>query len=251
MKVNMRFFLLSLLFILPNTMQAQVIAFQRHLIDQPTAGTLPRGSYALELRMYEEGGLLGGVFVGVTPHLMFGINYGGTNMLGTGDIDWNPEPGIEARARIIDESFAMPAVLIGYNSQGYGAYSDSLGRYRNKSLGLFGVASKNFRIFHNLGIHGGFNYSFETDDGDKTPNFFLGAELSFAKELRFMIEYDFATNDNQNEESHGSGNGYFNGGVQWLLSPNFFLQVNLKDILKNNSDQNLNRELKIGYFERF
>jgi len=66
-----------------------------------------------------------------------------------------------------------------------------------------------------------------------------------------MVEYDFGTNDNQNQDTHGSGNGYLNGGVQWLISPNFYIQLNLKDLAKNNANGNVNRELEIGYFERF
>jgi hypothetical protein len=251
MRVHKQLLIVLAVLLLPGSLLSQVIAFQRYMVDRPTAGTLPRGSYSLEMQMYEQGGLLGGVYVGVTPHLMFGVSYGGTNMLGSGDVQWNPQPGIEARARIIDESFVMPAVLVGYNSQGSGAYADSLGRYRNKSLGVFVVASKNFALFHNLGLHGGFNYSFETDDGDKTPNFYVGADLSFAKELRFVLEYDLAVNDNENEATHGTGHGYLNGAVQWLLSANFYLQLNLKDLNRNNSENNLNRELKIGYFEKF
>jgi hypothetical protein len=236
--------------LLPVMAQAQVIAFQRYLVDMPTAGMLARGSYALELEMYEQGGLMGGVYVGVSSHLMFGVSYGGTNIIGGGDVQWNPEPGIEGRARLIDENVALPGVMIGFTSQGSGAYSDSLARYRNKSLGLFVVVSKNFAAFHNIGLHGGFNYSFETEDRDKEPNFFLAVDLSFAKELRFIGEYNFAINDNENKDIFGSGSGYMNGGIQWLLSPNFFLQLNLKDLF-GNAEQGVNREVKIGYFERF
>jgi len=236
--------------LLPVMAQAQVIAFQRYLVDMPTAGMLARGSYALELQMYEEGGLLGGVYVGVTNHLMFGVSYGGTNIIGAGDVQWNPEPGIEARARLIDENIAMPGVMVGFSSQGSGAYSDSLQRYRDKSLGLFVVVSKNFAALHNVGLHGGFNYSFETEDQDKEPNFFLAADLSVTKELRFIAEYNFAINDNENKDIFGSGSGYMNGGMQWLLSRNFYLQFNLKDLF-GNSESRIDREVKIGYFEKF
>jgi hypothetical protein len=128
-------------------------------------------------------------------------------------VDWNPQPGIEARLRIVDETFVMPAITLGFASQGYGAYSDSLKRYTYKSRGAFAVASKNYQFFYNLGFHGGLNYSFENDDGNSGLNGFLGLDLSFTRELRIMAEYDFARNDNNPEWEFGSGKGYLNGGV--------------------------------------
>ena len=220
------------------------------LMDLPTAGTLERGSFAINLRMFSNGGLLGGVTVGLTPRFMFGISYGGENLIGEGSVNWNPDPGIQARLRLIDENFAMPAVTIGFNSQGYGAYNSTFNRYKTKSRGLFAVASKNYAFIYNLGLHGGINYSFETDDGDKDLNLFLGADLSFNREFRVMAEYDFARNDRRRDMQFGSGRGYLNAGFQWLFSNQLFLQFNLKNIFKNGPES-VTREIKIGYFEYF
>lgn len=222
----------------------------RLLVDLPTAGTLERGSFAIQLRMFSNGGLLGGVTVGITPRFMFGISYGGENIIGEGDVNWNPDPGIQARLRIIDENFALPAVTVGFNSQGYGAYDSALNRYKTKSRGLFAVASKNYAFFYNLGLHGGINYSFENDDDDKDLNIFLGADLSLNREFRFMIEYDLARNDNRNDAQFGSGQGYLNAGAQWLFSNRLFLQFNVKNLFKNGPES-VTREVKIGYFEYF
>lgn len=243
-------FVLAYLFLLATTGFSQRNVENRMLMDLPTAGTLERGSFAINLRMFSNGGLLGGVTVGLTPRFMFGISYGGENLIGQGDVNWNPNPGIQARLRLIDENFAMPAVTIGFNSQGYGPYNSTFNRYKTKSRGLFAVASKNYAFIYNLGLHGGINYSFETDDGDKDLNLFLGADLSFNREFRVMAEYDFARNDTRRDKQFGSGQGYLNAGFQWLFSNQLFLQLNLKNIFKNGPES-VTREIKIGYFEYF
>jgi len=243
-------FVFAYLFLLATSGFSQRNVENRMLMDLPTAGTLERGSFAINLRMFSNGGLLGGVTVGLTPRFMFGISYGGENLIGEGSVNWNPDPGIQARLRLIDENFAMPAVTIGFNSQSYGAYNSTFNRYKTKSRGLFAVASKNYAFIYNLGLHGGINYSFETDDGDKDLNLFLGADLSFNREFRVMAEYDFARNDRRRDMQFGSGRGYLNAGFQWLFSNQLFLQFNLKNIFKNGPES-VTREIKIGYFEYF
>lgn len=242
--------LTSLLLFLTTALAAQQGAELRRLIDLPTAGTLDRGSYAVDLRMFGNGGLLGRVAVGITPRFMFGISYGGENIIGEGDIDWNPRPGIVAKLRLIDENFAIPAITIGFDSQGYGPYNDEFDRYETKSRGLYAVASKNYAILLNLGLHAGLNFSLENDDDDEEVDFFLGADLSLNREIRAFVEYDVGTNDNLNDALFGSGQGYFNGGAQWNFSDRLFLQVNLKNIFQNGAND-LTREFKLGYFEFF
>lgn len=248
MKINS--IVLAMVAVCASSLQAQGTFQHRMLIDMPTAGSLERGSFAVELRMFGRGGLLSNVTVGITPRFMIGLGFGGENIIGTGDINWNPTPGIMAAFRVIDENFAVPAVAVGFSSQGYGAYNDGLDRYQTKSRGLYAVASKNYAVFYNLGLHGGINHSFEDNDNDEELNFFFGLDLSFNPEFRFLLEYDLARNDNENEQQFGSGEGYLNAGVQWSFSGRFFIQLNVKDLSRNSADQ-VNREFKIGYFEYF
>jgi hypothetical protein len=247
MKKSMALFLL--IFFCSVNVKAQGLVEQRFLIDLPTAGTLERGSFDINLRMFSNGGLLSGVAVGITPNFMIGLSYGGENIIGEGDVNWNPAPGIQARIRIMDESFATPAITLGFNSQGYGPYNDALNRYQIKSRGFFAAASKNYAFLFNLGLHGGLNYSLENDDEDKDINLFFGADLSFNREFRFLVEYDLARNDNNNR-GFGSGDGYLNLGAQWSFSDQLFLEFYLKNVLENGVT-NTRRELKIGYLEFF
>lgn len=231
--------------------QAQPLVEKRALIDNPTAGTLHRGSFDIYLRMFGNGGLLSGVGVGITPRFMIGLSFGGENIIGAGDVNWNPAPGIQGRVRVLDENLAMPAITLGFNSQGYGPYSDAINRYSIKSKGFYAVASKNYAVLFNLGLHGGVNVSLENDDEDRDLNVFFGADLSLNREFRVLAEYDLGRNDNRTEQ-FGSGDGYLNAGVQWTFSERLFIEFYLKNILKNGPPgTEVNRVFQIAYVEYF
>jgi hypothetical protein len=221
------------------------------LVDTPTAGTLQRGSYRADLDVYPDGGLLARIGAGVTDRFMFGISYGGTNIIGTGEIDWNKQPGVTVRYRLFEEDYFLPAILIGYDSQGFGAFIDSTKRYINKSPGAFAAASKNFIFLGTIGFHGGVNYSFERKDGDTDLNIFCGIEKSLNPEIMLVGEYDFAFNDD-GPNSVGSGKGYLNAGLKWNFAGKLQLSFILKDILKNRKDvDGMTREIRISYAEIF
>jgi hypothetical protein len=221
------------------------------LIDTPTAGTLMRGSFRGQLRAYENGGLLTALEVGLTDRFMFGISYGGTNLIGRGGVDWNPQVGATVRYRLLEEDLNLPALTLGYSSQGYGVYIDSTERYLNKSLGVFAALSKNYEFLGNFGIHGGLNYSFENRDGDKDLNFFVGIDKSLNPELSVMAEYDFAINDNSGK-AIGNGNGYLNTALRWVFAGRLQIDFILKNILNNSEKISaISREIKITYVEIF
>ena len=221
------------------------------LIDMPTAGTLLRGSFQTEIRAYSDGGLLGSIDVGITDRLMLGLSYGATNLIGTSDVDGNPQPGVNLRYRVFEEDLAIPALVLGYDSQGFGTYIDSTERYSEKSPGIFMSASKNFMFLGTFGIHGGVNYSLENKDGDKDLNLFCGFDKSINPELLLIAEYDFAMNDN-NTKSLGAGNGYLNVGLKWIFAGKMNIDFLLKNLLKNKNDHpHMSREIRISYVEIF
>lgn len=221
------------------------------IIDCPTAATLERGSFLGILQAYDNGGLLGYLEVGLTNRLMFGISYGGTNIIGSGTVDWNPAVGVNIRYRVIDEALAFPAIAVGYDAQGHGAYLDSLKRYVEKSKGLYVAASKSFNFFGTLAFHGGLNYSFERKDNDKDLNGFIGMEKSINDELSLFAEYDLGMNDNSGR-SIGDGKGYLNAAIKWSYQKKLEIDFLWKNILKNNSLVNgSSRELRISYIEYF
>lgn len=222
-----------------------------YLIDTPTAGVLIRGSFRAQVRAYEEGGIQAGIDAGVTDRLMFGISYGGTHLIGEGEVGWNPQPGVNIRYRLFEESLSMPALVLGYDSQGFGAYVDSTKRYSTKSRGIFASASKNFALLGTIGLHGGLNYSFENEDGDKDLNLFVGFDKSINPEIALFGEYDFALNDNENR-SLGSGKGYLNLGLKWIFAGKMNIDFMWKNILKNRNNRPYrSREIQISFIEIF
>jgi len=225
------------------------------LIDTPTAGTLPRGSFNLDFRIFHNGGLLTGLSVGVFDRFMFGISYGGENIIGEGEVNWNPRAEVNARYRLYEESYSLPAISIGFNSQGYGAYMDkdsiSTGRYTIKSKGFYVVGSKNYSFLGLLGFHGGINLSLEDNDGDNDPNLFVGFDKSISSEISFVGEYDFAINDNE-DNSLVAKKGYLNSALKWNIGSNLNLEINVKNLLNNRKNvPDSNREIKIIYREFF
>ena len=230
------------------------------LIDVPTANFLSLRHFQLKLRVYDLGGMLAGLTIGLTPRLMFGVTYGGQNIVGHGKINWNESPGVNIRYRVKFENERYPAISIGFNSQGYGTYYSELKRYQIKSMGFYVVTSKNFTFLKDLGLHGGINYSGENKGAEKDLNFFIGAHLYIDRDLSLVWEYNFATNDND-ENSIGKGKGYMNAAVRWAFSNKLMIEFSIKNLLKNNKMvegvekleelPNESRELKIIYFENF
>ena len=125
----------------------------RYIIDTPTAGLLKRGAFAMDVDFFQEGGMTVGLTAGALDRLNFGILYGGTGIIGDGDIAMQKLPGVNVKFRLFDETMVMPAVALGFDSQGKEPYIDSMQRFTIKSRGFYAAASKNYSI------HGKFEFS--------------------------------------------------------------------------------------------
>jgi hypothetical protein len=223
------------------------------LIDKPTAGLLKQGTYAVSSNFFQRGGVLVGLMVGIFEPFTFGISYGGTDIIGPNKITMNPMPGVNVKLRLMGEGTLLPALAVGFDSQGKEPYltSDSLKRYTIKSPGAYIAASKNYFFLGNLSVHGGINRSMEIDDGDSDMNLFLGVEKSLGKDISIMFEYDFAANDNHGQ-ALGKGNGYLNFGFRWTWGKGLVVGFDLKNITKNQENVNVgNRTLQIDYIGSF
>lgn len=233
------------------------------LINIPTAGSLERGSYATELRMMPDGGVLAGVDIGLTSQFMLGVSYGGSHIIGEDSIQWNPQPGVQVKYRLFDETMKFPAVALGFNSQGYHQYIERQDRYTLKSSGFYVALSKNYQFLGNLGLHAGINYSLEDGDGDNDPNIFAGIDKDINREISIMVEYDAALNDNETDTENageitqelGRGRGYLNAALRWTFAEKFHIEFDVNNLLKNRQSGDTvplpSRELKIVYIEYF
>jgi hypothetical protein len=249
---KMRIILLPTLVLL-SALPCLAIQFEQ-MVDMPTAGTLNRAQYAVNLRMQPVGGLLFGFSFGLMDRLNFGFSYGGDNVIGYGSINWNPQPGFQIKYRIFDESYYGPAIALGFDNQGFGYWADS--RYFLKSRGFYAAASKNYKFLGTLAFHGGASYSLEERHGsDNEVDFFAGLEKSLNPELWMVAEYDLALNDNLEDNQYGEGYGYLNVGLRWLFSSRLMLEADLKNLLRNGpepqSSDLIGRTVKIAYYDNF
>ncbi len=221
------------------------------IVDKPTAGILKRGTYAARANFFEQGGVLAGLSVGVFDNFSFGISYGGADIIGSNKIQMNPLPGVNVKLRIIDEGTTMPALALGFDSQGKELYVDSTSRYTIKSPGFFLAGSKNYSFLGNLSIHGGMNLSLERGDGDKDLNFYVGLEKSIGNNISVFAEYDFANNDN-NSRALGKGKGYLNFAFRWSLGKGLIVGFDLKNVIKNQDNVIIgNRALQMDFVGSF
>ena len=204
------------------------------LVTTPTAGSLPGRTYLLDTRLYDGGGVVHMIGIGLTDLVDVGISYGGSNIIGSSKITWQPHVSFQARVRIVEETLRNPALSIGFDSQGDGSYlaGKKLNRFRIKSRGVYAVISRNYSFLGDMGVHGGINYSLETDDGDRDPSFWVGLNKTIGRNIGLFGEYDFATNDNENKNITAD-RGYLNAAITWNFGDVFTLEFDLKNILRN------------------
>ena len=204
----------------------------RYLIDMPTAGILEKGYVGFTNDVLPDGVLISKLEVGAFDNVSFGISYGGANLIGAGAPRWYKLPGVNIRFRLFNESITLPAITLGFDSQGKGEYYDSLGRYAIKSPGFFGAVSKNFAFLGYLSLHGCVSYSLETKDADNFMDMYVGFEKTLGPHFSIIGEYNFAFNDNSGKR-FGAGNGYLNMGLRWSLGDGFTFGFDLRDLLDN------------------
>ena len=228
------------------------------LITVPSAGTLIRGSYAMQMRVQKGGGLTSSLSVGITDRFQFGLSFGSANLIGDDSLVWYPRPEANIKYRIIDETESMPGISFGLDTQGQGQYNDadSLMRYDVKAMGLYAAASKNWVTpLGNLGVHMGTNYNFaEVNDGDKDVNYFFGFDIEFNPELSVIMEYNAALNENDMtaKTMSISRGGYLNAAIRWTFVEHLHIEMDFNNLLFDEEKVDyFQRELKITYIEYF
>lgn len=226
----------------------------QELVLNPTAGTLKQAQYGLDVRAYGDGGLLAGLGVGLFHRFMFGISYGGQDILGYEEFGGNQLPGVTVKYRLIEESMSLPAITVGFQMQGYGPWYEDEERYLYKAPGSFAVISRNFRSnYGGFGIHAGVNYNTIEVKDQRGWDGFFGVDFSLNEQLTFVGEYDLALDDNIDNDGFGEGHhGYFNAGVRFAFAQSLAIQFDVYDLL-NTSDktEGFGRVLKIVYVESF
>lgn len=241
----------------------------RKLLDQHSAGVLPRAKFDIETRVYPSGtqtpgaGLGMTITFGVTDRLNIGVGYGADGLIGRNNqVKPNPWPGALIKYRIFEESFHFPAVVIGVEGQGYGGIATDYLGFNYKSQGAFITLSKNYLLGKsvNFGLHGGPSYSFEDISHVKWPDAWVGADLGLNEELSIIAEYDLGLNQlDLHEEVYANPfHGFLNLGLRWSVVPELSLEFSARDIMENRragaaKDHSLGwgREFKVVYLTGF
>ncbi|HBA61903.1 MAG TPA: hypothetical protein DCZ92_14045 [Elusimicrobia bacterium] len=187
------------------------------LVDIPTAGILDYGGFLMKTRFYNDGGVQGGLNFGVMERLNLGATMTVDKLIGNDSPIRMRRPEIQVKFRFYDGGYYVPAVALGYDSQGY-YYNPDVKKYREKGKGLYLVGSKEVGI-SNFVLHGGFN----VPDFDNSYFFgFVGANYTLEDKLSFILEYDnvFHTDDPSR----------FNAGMRIYITPYFQLDMALREI---------------------
>ena len=246
------FFVLSLLLLPASGVRGQMFE-DLNLIDSPTAGVIPHGSYLFESSIGPNSGLLFGVKVGFHDRLVIGASFGIQKFIGRGDIDINERPGFHARLRLLEESVAGPALAIGIDTQGEEAWDEEYERYERKSKGFFAGLSKNYYFFRNISFHGGVNYSLENEYED-SMDFFTGLTLELFTGMTVLLDYTAAMNDDDGSlpSSRTRGRGYLDTGIRFDYRDNLRIRLLFRDLSGNYTrEQGVARSLEILFIDYF
>jgi hypothetical protein len=213
----------------------------RFLVDVPTAGMSPKGMLGVDVNFFQEGGLLFGVNLSVIDRLSLGVSYGGSRLIGKGKAVFHPLPGFNVRARPFEEGTVMPAIVVGFDSQGQEEYLEESDRYTILSKGFYLAGSKNFSFAGYFSVHGGLNYSLEPVKDQREIDFFLGVEKTIGPSLSAVAEYS-------SSDGVLSSDGFMNVGVRWSVGGGFTLGVDIKDITRSGDHVSIgNRAIRIEF----
>lgn len=245
-----------------------------YLVTIPTAGTMQRGEYEVEILMQAGGGILGRLAVGFSDNFMLGMSYGVQKFIGDAQPSLNRlMPEAQLKVRLMDETITMPAIAFGLDTQGRGAFQtmdhvdpsdttqiERIERYEVKAIGVYIIASKNWEAAGSFGMHLGLSKNFlEADQMDNDINLFFGFDKDLGSSIAIFLEYNSALDDNgyQNqgfnldaiqELTFGKGRGYLNMGIRWSVAPGLTIEVDFNDMMLNKEGiEYFSRELKVGY----
>ncbi|MDZ7859714.1 MAG: hypothetical protein U5O15_03440 [Candidatus Krumholzibacteriota bacterium] len=223
------------------------------IVESPTAGIIPHGSYMYDGSVGPLNSLLFGCDVGFRDRLMIGVSFGLQNFIGRGEITSNDRPGIRIRLRLIEEIIGGPALAVGINTQGQERWLQNWERYERKSKGFYAVLSKSYYMLRYFSLHCGVNYSLE-NKYEEGPDLFAGLTLEAFSGLVLMVEYSGAYDDDNGDipSCLTRGKGYLDTGVRIDYKENLRLKFLFKDLLDNyTANSGISRAVGISYVNYF
>ncbi|MCS7169525.1 MAG: YjbH domain-containing protein, partial [Candidatus Kapabacteria bacterium] len=160
-------------------------------ITIPAAGILPRGTLLARAGFFPEGTISAECFISPLPRFLVGLSYSGQNIIGSGNPQWQPFPGVSLRFRAIEETPWVPALVFGIHTQGWGSYDRQQQRFTVPAGGLFAAASKSYRWWlGDIAWHAVLSYPLELPSHQRRPNVAIGWEHSLARFGQLLVEYN-------------------------------------------------------------
>ncbi|MBI5324598.1 MAG: hypothetical protein HZB41_04900 [Ignavibacteriae bacterium] len=223
----------------------------QYIVNMPNAGLVPKSSFSFNANIFENSGVL--MVLNTSPFSSFnlGLSYGGSNILGNQEITWQNLPGIQVRIRLFDESISLPAIMIGFISQGSGVYLSQLKRFQNMSAGFFLSGSKFYKWkIGSIGFHGGINYSIEPSFSDRNPNFYCGIEQFIGNRGSINVEYNANLDEKPNMVI--DKRGLLNLSLRYGFTQNMTIDFQFIDLLNHiKGGKGALRRLGIEYIDSF
>lgn len=224
----------------------------RFVVDMPTAGILPKGAFGVYVNSFPNGGLLADASYGLSSWLNVGISFGVNNLVGSGDIILQDYPAIHLRARILNETLAIPAIMLGVNTQGRGGFLGD--RFQTQPAGIFAAASKTLRWpLGSVSGHLGICYSLSPDHpARQIPNIFIGAEHSLGPFLSAAAEYNPTLDERFPSAIYLRQGGILNIALRCSVIAGTTLEIQFRDVLQNLTNvQGISRTLGIEFVRSF
>lgn len=222
----------------------------RRIVDMPTAGIIPKGTFEVNAFLMQSGGLMTEFAASPFENFLIGISFGGSKIIGVSTPSFQEFPGVQIKYRVIDETMTFPAIALGLNSQGMGLYDDNVKRYQTASPGIYLSSSKSFKWPVGLVyVHAGINYSLEPKPDDRSVNFYFGAEQTIYKRVSISSEVNLNLENNSYFMDH---NGLLNFQIKWAASENLTVSLMFRDAFANlKASNSLVRFIGFEYIGRF
>ena len=210
----------------------------RYIVDMPTAGMLDNLQYSVNAQLVNNGGFLLDVTVGLFKIVNVGMSYGGTGIIGYQTMNMQKYPGFHIKGRILQEKENVPAIALGFNSQGKGTYDKGAERHEQLAPDLYAAVSKSFKwAIGSLVLSGGINYSLLVPD-EKGINVYAGIEQSILNICGLSFEFNPNLNDKDKKEHiwnpEKNSSIMLNGAIKFTPLEDMIIEVQFKDILRNS-----------------
>lgn len=193
-------------------------------IENPLPILLYHGEVIIHVKQEPINKLRAKIGVGIWNGIILGTSFGGENLVGYGDIEWEEKPSLDIRMRLFGNGTIES--VIGYNDE-------PIENYACKHL----FVTIGTRLKPRLILSGGMNYNYTEGNG---MDFFGNLAFNLSAPHTLHFEYIFGANDNDGEKNR------FNLGYK-LQSGSLGIQFDLKNILSGD----VGRQIQIFYRENF